>query len=262
MRARDASSATVAVGLLTLWMALTNAMLNYLKPSMRPWLVLAGAGLVAIGAFGLIRGRILETRLEARLDGRLEPPPDDHRHDGGHAHHHSRVGWFLVLPIVVVIAVGTQSLGSFAAGRSGSRALPEFSFDIAGYAHDQGESVPTLQVLDVYLGAKQSGNRQYLLAHDVRLLGFVTRNTAMANGDFVLNRFLISCCAADATRLSVAMTGAAKVPRDNQWIEVRARLLPQPPPSSATDSDGPKALFRVRDIRRVSAPSNPYEGLR
>jgi uncharacterized repeat protein (TIGR03943 family) len=249
---RDASCTTVAVGLLTLWMALTDAMLNDLKPSMRPWLVLAGAALAAIGLFGLVRSRTIDPRVQ-------ESEGD---HESGHAHHHPRVGWFLVLPIVVVIAVGTQSLGSFAAGRAGSRALPEYSFDIAGYAHDRNESVPTLQVLDVYLGAKQAGNRQYLLAHDVRMRGFVTRDATSANGGFVLNRFLISCCAADATRLAVGMTGAAKVPSDNAWVEVRARLLPQRAPATATGADGSKADFRVRELRHVPAPSNPYEGLR
>jgi uncharacterized repeat protein (TIGR03943 family) len=255
---RDAACTTFAVGLLTLWMALTNAMLNYLKPSMRPWLLLAGSGLVAIGVFGFVRSRVMEARSD-EADHAAEREPD---HEHAHEHHHSRVGWFLVVPILVVIAVGTQSLGSFAASRAGSRALPDYSFDIAGFAHDQGQSVPSLEVLDVYLGAKQSGNRQYLLAHDVLLRGFVTRDATAANGGFVLNRFLISCCAADATLLSVAMTGAAKVPSDNSWVEVRARLLPQRPPPTTAGDDGPKALFRVRTLRHVPAPSNPYEGLR
>jgi uncharacterized repeat protein (TIGR03943 family) len=245
---RDASCATVAVGLLTLWMALTDAMLKYLKPSMRPWLVVAGAALVGIGAYGFTRSHSLRT------------PADDHGdgHDDGEWHHRSRVGWFLVLPIVVVIAVGTQSLGSFAAGRAGSRSLPEFSFDIAGYAQDRGESIPALQVLDVSLGAGQPGNRQYLLEHDVRLRGFVTRDAASSSGGFVLNRFLISCCAADATRLSVGMTGAGRVPADDAWVEVRARLLP----ARVNAPDGPRSVFRVRELRRVSAPADPYEVLR
>jgi len=246
VKQRDASCATVAVGLLTLWMVSTDAMLNYVKASMQPWLVLAGVALVAIGLFGFVRGW--------RVDPDDEPDGDD-----GHGHPHSRVGWFLVLPIVVVIAVGTQSLGSFAAGRAGSRALPEYSFDIAGYAHDRDESVPALQILDVHLGAHQPGNRQYLLTHDVRLRGFVTRDAAAADGGFVLNRFLISCCAADATRLSVGMTGAAKIPSDDAWVEVRARLLPQRPADTA---DGPKAVFRVRELRHVPPAPDPYEGLR
>jgi hypothetical protein len=54
------------------------------------------------------------------------------------------------------------------------------------------------------------------------------------------------------------MTGAGTVPADDAWVEVRARLLP----ARVNAPDGPRSVFRVRELRRVSAPADPYEVLR
>ncbi|HEY7136389.1 MAG TPA: TIGR03943 family protein [Acidimicrobiia bacterium] len=239
MTRHDASCTTLVAGLLALWMGLTNAMLDYLRASMRPWLIAAAVALCALGIYGLVSEAIRANR---------EP----HRHDG----HWPRMGWFLVIPVLVVIVTGHEPLGSFAAGRSGTRGLPKYAFDIAEYAQSTGTTVPKLEILDVFQGADQPGNRAYLLDHDVSLLGFVTREGPAVPNSFVLNRFLISCCAADATALSLRMVGSARVPTSDAWVRVRARLLP-------TFSGGtPRIVMQVKSVQSAHAPSNPYEGYR
>jgi hypothetical protein len=121
----DRSRAVIAVGALTLWMASTDAMLKYLKASMRPWLFVCGVVLLVFGVYTFVR---------ARREGR--DPAD--AADAEHRHRHgSRSGWLLVVPIVVVLAFGAQSLGAFAASRSSGQ-LPDYSFDIAAYAASTG----------------------------------------------------------------------------------------------------------------------------
>lgn len=242
----NASCAVLATGLLALWMSLTNAMLKYLKPSMRPWLVLAGALLVAVGIRGIAQAR-------KHPDG---PADGEHTHRQG-------VGWLLVAPVLVVLVLGQQSLGAFAASRATTRGLPAYSFDIAGYANAQGDSVPDLQLVDVYLGAQQHGNRSYLAQHAVRLRGFVTKAPALGAHGFVLTRFLVSCCAADATPVRIAMIDAEHIPKPDRWVEVTAQLDPRyVAPSGADASDLPRATMRVHAIETVGEPSEPYETLR
>jgi uncharacterized repeat protein (TIGR03943 family) len=246
----DASCAVLASGLLALWMGLTDAMLKYLKPSMRPWLVVAGAVLVAVGTYGLAR------TLRREAAGKDEEPCDSHtrRH---------RVGWLLAVPVAVMLALGSQSLGAFAAGRASNRALPAYSFDIAAYADAQGDDVPTLQLVDVKLGAGQRGNREYLERHLVRLEGFVTHDDSLAPGGFMLTRFLVGCCAADATPLSIAMTGADHVPPEEQWVAVTARLQGRDAIAAApTGSSRSGTTMRVHAMERIDEPSGPYETLR
>ncbi len=253
----DASCAVLATGLLALWMGLTDAMLKYLKPSMRPWLVLAGALLVAVGIRGIVRARQRE-RVAAGAEAH-DHDDDAHAHSPDEHAHRQGFGWLLVLPVLVVLVLGQQSLGAFAAAHSSTRNLPPYSFDIAAYAASQGESEPGLQLVDVYLGAQQRGNRDYLAHHVVKLLGFVTTNPALGPRGFVLTRFLVSCCAADATPVKITMIDAEHVPKANHWVEVTAQYDPTyvvPAP------DVPKPVMRVHSIKAVGEPSEPYEGLR
>jgi uncharacterized repeat protein (TIGR03943 family) len=248
----DASCAVLASGLLALWMGLSDAMLKYLKPSMRPWLVLAGTVLVVVGICGLVYAR----RREA--SGRDEREPDGHEH-----HHRLGVGWLLTVPVVVTLILGSQSLGAFAAGRASSRALPLYSFDLEAYAQAQGDDIPTLQLVDVQIGARQRGNREFLARHTVRLEGFVTHNPSLGPGGFVLNRFLVSCCAADAVPIRIAMVDAGRVPAANRWVSVTARLEQDHALHAEVNaSEVPETTMRVASIEPTDEPSAPYETLR
>jgi uncharacterized repeat protein (TIGR03943 family) len=253
----DASCAVLTTGLLALWMGLTDAMLKYLKPSMRPWLVLAGALLVAVGVRGIVRVRQRE-----RVAHHGGPGDDGADAHAGHTHHQG-VGWLLVVPILVVLVLGQQSLGAFAAAHSSTRNLPPYSFDIAGEADSQDTSQPELQLVDVYLGAQQLGNRGYLAQHAVRLRGFVTTSHDLGPNGFVLTRFLVSCCAADATPVSIAMVDGDHAPKPGHWVEVTAQLEPHyVAPGAASASDLPTTTMRVHSITSIGEPSEPYEGLR
>ena len=234
--------AVVATGILALWMSLTDAMLKYLKPSMRPWLLIAGCVLVSLGAVQL----------------RRKPVPNDetepHDAPGG------RTGWLLLCPIVVVILFGANSLGAFTiSGPPGD--LPSYAFDIGQYALSKNQTVPTIGIADVLVGIRQSVNRAYLLEHDVKLVGFANHIGSAGPGTFILTRFLISCCAADSIALSVTISGARELPKDGRWLRVTARLQPTRTRSSPDEVvfGPPMEAQRVDAIRE---PSEPYESLR
>ncbi len=243
MKPLDRARAVTATGALALWMGLTNAMLKYLKSSMRPWLVLAGIGLVAMGVYSLIGER------------RHAQPDHTHRTGSG-----GTIGWLLVTPIVIVIAFGANALGTFAVSGPAS-GLPSYAFDIAQYAASADEHVPKLRIGDIIEGAPERANREYLFTHDVRFIGFVNHVGYAGPRSFIVTRYLISCCAADAIPLSVTINGATTVPENNQWIDITARL--QPVPNSAPPQDtffGP--LMRVTKYKPIHEPDGPYESLR
>jgi len=56
----------------------------------------------------------------------------------------------------------------------------------------------------------------------IRLLGFVTPQHHGRDG-YLLTRFAISCCAADATALRVAIRGDRVVRAPDTWLEVEKR---------------------------------------
>jgi uncharacterized repeat protein (TIGR03943 family) len=252
----DRSRAAFAIGLLALWMGSTDAMLMYLRPAMRPWVLLAAFGLIALGLYGMLRVHRLESADHDHDHGHDDGP--DHAHDDELARpaRRSKIGWLMVVPVVVLILFGPQAMGSFAIGRTPN--LPPYAFDIAAYASTSGQRVPKLRFADVLDGIKQPGNRAYLADHDIALQGFVSVTGVDGPGSFVLTRFLISCCAADAQPLSVTVIGASSIPDKNHWADVTVRF--DSSASTPTAKYGP--VMHAVSIRTISAPSGPYESLR
>ena len=144
MSTLDSSRAALVTGVLVVWIAATNAMLKYLRPAMRPWLLAAGVGLVVIGVYGLVRAR-------SRAPDADAPTRTADGHE--HTHGRSRVGWLLVVPVLVVALFGPQAMGRYAVGRTPH--LPPFAFDIAEYAHGTGQRTPELRMADVIEGANR-----------------------------------------------------------------------------------------------------------
>lgn len=249
MNTIDRSRATLATGLLALWMGLTDAMLKYLRPSMRPWIVTAGVGLVAIGVYGIVRARQLAVETRAHDHTTIATTTTKKRRP--------RIGWLLVTPVVAIILFGPQPMGDFALRRTPH--LPEYAFDIAAYASSSGQRVPALKMSDFLGGATQSGNHDYLVSHDIALRGFVSFRGVAGPDSFVLTRYLISCCAADAQPLSVTIVGATSVPDKNQWLDVTARYDPTIRPV-ANGGYGP--VLRAKHLQPISPPTGPYESLR
>ncbi len=67
--------------------------------------------------------------------------------------------------------------------------------------------------------------------------------------EFLLTRFIVTCCTADATIAQVRVVGAppgAFEPHD--WVKVRGRIYPI----------GREVIVAVDDLVAIQAPSDPY----
>jgi uncharacterized membrane protein YcgQ (UPF0703/DUF1980 family) len=84
----------------------------------------------------------------------------------------------------------------------------------------------------------------------------VVHDDAVPDG-FVLTRFQIACCAADAVAIKVAVPDPPTDPADDQWVEVVGRLVPPP----EVDDDGvyPLVEIDVDELVLTTEPSTPYE---
>ncbi len=81
----------------------------------------------------------------------------------------------------------------------------------------------------------------------VRVIGQLNRES---DGDDVLVRFRILCCAADAIRVSLNLKGDA-VFEHGAWVEIVGQW------DGATDNPG----LRITGIREIEQPDNPYLSL-
>jgi uncharacterized repeat protein (TIGR03943 family) len=235
-----------------LWLGLTDGMLRYLRSSMRPWLVLAGIalGLLAAGS-----------ALVARRDQRGQPHDDEPTAggpEGDHVHRPAAVGWLLVLPLLVGVAIAPGALGAYAIRQQGlSVRSVAGDFDLDGYlrTHSFGGQVPALELHQFLAASRGDADQRALLAStEVRLTGFVV-NDHDTDHPLKLARLMVGCCAGDAIGLVVALDDYLGPPlADDTWIEVTGTFDPDP-----VDPSPESPVLRVDSYREVSAPDEPYE---
>lgn len=234
----------ILLGGALLKIAINGDYLRYVKPSQQPWIIAGGAVMLVLGV-----AAILSDLLEAR---RAEPSPlPDDGH--GHAHRHqARSAWLLMVPVLAVFLVAPPALGSDSVTRTESRA-PQSAAASSAAAFPplpQGEVVPlTMSDFVSRAGWDRNGT---LTGRTVSLSGFVVHS----DGQTLLARMVISCCAADAFPVTVRLTGgSADHFASDAWVEVTGQAVP----GSATKANSYTPDLTPLTLRPVTAPKDPYE---
>jgi len=217
------------------WLWSSGEALNYVRPGLVPLLGASGVvllGLALLPPMGL-------------LGGHAADHPD---------HHRARVGWLLLVPVLVVMLVQPAALGSYAvSSRSvvpggGDGAFPPLGAPVRG-------AVPMSMAEFVTRAVRDPD--QSLAGVRVRLVGFVAPSQGKEGG-YRLTRFVIFCCAADAEALQAVVRGDPTPRARDQWLEVEGTWQPRPPAAEDDPSPPPPALHA--DLVRPVAPARPpYE---
>ena len=191
------------------------------------WVVPTGAILLTVGLIG----RLLSLRSE-------EPKPITARSAWG-------IG-LIVLPVITVLALPPASLGSYAASRRST-------FSSGGIVASAEEIASgDLSLLDVAGGLRSRDGVAALAdraGENVDFTGFVTRDPGAPADEFVLTRFLVSCCVADALSVNVRVVGAPPGRfKADEWVRVSGRFYPL----------GRDVIVDSTDIVVVERPKRPY----
>ena len=214
-------------------------------------------------------------------------------HGSAHDHSHSRAPWLILAPILVLLVVSPQALGSAAVTRNaGSQALAGLA-NVApvsgpgagqaaggtsgGYAfndgsgHGEGTAAfakrrPTMVFPPLPAGSKPAvGIKQFVLRalydgsgsvtdHPVTVLGFIAPPGDGFTSGYSIARLTISCCAADASPMRVHVDGTPPDPVDT-WV--RAVMVARPGTASADNDYVPTA--DVSAMSPAAQPADPYE---
>lgn len=156
------------------------------------------------------------------------------------------IAGLLVLPVVLILAAPPATLGTFSAGKRADFAGAGF----ATSASEIGDGALTL--VDVAAGQTSEDGERALAARageTVRFVGFVSRFDGTPADEFVLTRYVVTCCVADATIASVRTVNVTPgVFADDEWVEVTGRIYPV----------GTEVIVDAVDIRKVETPDRPY----
>ena len=232
----------VVLGATAVWLWWSGQALNYVRPGLAPWLL---AGGVVVGLLGLLPPLGLLGKETAQAD----------RHGGGHHQHRGRVGWLLLVPVLVVMLVQPAALGSYAAA---SRST------VPGGGHEGGfqplaapvrGAVPMSMAEFVTRAVRDPD--QSLAGVRVRLTGFVAPSQGREGG-YRLTRFVIFCCAADAEALQAVVRGDPTPRARDQWLEIEGSWQPRPP-AAEDDASPPPPALHADTVRPVAPASPPYE---
>jgi uncharacterized repeat protein (TIGR03943 family) len=216
------------LGVVVLLVAGTDRYLDYVRAGFRPFLLAAGAVTVGLAVAGLLR-----------------------RRPGGHGHPGPAVGWLLAAPVAVVLVVVPPALGSYTAGRQAAPVVvPAGGAGVLG-PDDPGAGPRTMRLFD-YLVASQTQPAE-LAGRRVRLVGFVSPR---AGGGWYVTRFVVNCCAADATAVRVAVPAGPPGVQADQWVEVVGTART---PLTDPAVGYPEPALDAASVQVVQPPAETYE---
>jgi putative membrane protein len=208
------------------WWLMATGRTSLFLSSRTAWLVPSGAILLTLAAVGRLAS--------ARVD---HPDPITRRES-----------WALgviALPVVLLLAMPPVTLGTYAIGKRAT-------FVGSGVGDSVRVVSGPLDFVDV-AAAQSFDDAAKVLAtragEEIMLDGIVSEDTGLPPDEFMLTRFIVTCCTADATIAQVRVVGAppgAFAPDD--WVQVTGRVYPI----------GRDVLVAADAIEAIPAPADPY----
>ena len=229
----------------------TDLCLRYVKPSMRPMLVVSGFLLILLGI------------AEAWSRSRQNPGVDDHHMGHDHigddhtehpeehmGHNHSkvpRVAWLLFLPALSLLFYAPPALGAYTASRAATKAVPvQDAFD------PLPATSPLPMTLTDFTTRVQQDRERAIKGRTVQMTGFVTPDKGSTYWD--LTRIMISCCAADAQSIKVRVYGIPALASDT-WVTITGTWHAD----GTLGTSSARAALDGVTVEKVAKPVNAYQ---
>lgn len=290
MNQRFASLLAVVLGVLTVRITVSGDYLNYVRRGMMVWLLLSGAVLIVLGIFGWLAAR-------SNPDDHAEScSAGGHSHALSRA-----AWLLVAPIIIVGLTQPTPlgSFAAERQSAKAPRQSTDVA-GLAQKATDQGvpatppaeepsiapsptpaEPIPAdapatvagkevprplpgelaeMNLLD-FLEITYYDESESLAGVPVRLVGFTVPAAGDRKGEFLLSRFMINCCAADATLMQAGVKEVkGQLPAKDAWVSVTGRWYPHS--ESQMSPDGFPVPELVADkVEVIPAPEDPYLSL-
>lgn len=184
---------------------------------------------------------------------------DAHDHDHAHSHALSWRGVGIVaLPIVLGLAITPQPLGTAAlANRDVTLSMNESALPLS--LRNREKSATDKNIMDWWQEFRSSSQGgQELIGQEVRVSGFVFHDERFGAHYFLVTRFVVSCCVADASVLGLlvqlppAMAEANELITDDTWVEVHGHFVAEPV------EGWHMPLVQATQIQPIAVPDQPY----
>jgi uncharacterized repeat protein (TIGR03943 family) len=208
MKTRLKALALIGMGLFLCSRFINGALFYYINERFL-WLILfASLGFILVG-----------------MSYRYRPQHAHHHEHDGHEHYQfSWFGLFLVLlPVALGLLMPPKPLGAAAMVNR------DISIDSLTSASNTIIAKPkgNRNVLDWLIDFRTAKDPAAFAGEEAKVIGFVYRDDRFAPEEFMVARFVLSCCAADASPLGLVVRwpeGASLA--DDSWVEVEGHFEP------------------------------------
>jgi uncharacterized repeat protein (TIGR03943 family) len=228
----------LGLGLYLVYIIASGNLANYVNVRFA-WLSYVAAGLFLV--LGLAQ--------TVSLLGKPRPATDPYSHD----HEHTIISWPAMLVVAIPLALGllipSRPLGSAAVAGNISINAAAVSNASTAFTSDPLQ----WNVLDWLRAFHNSTDMNSFNGKQADVIGFVYREASFPKNQFMVARFAISCCVADASAIGLPVTWdkAGDFPADT-WIRVKGTF-------QVGDFRGDTAPILMADsIEKVSQPAHPY----
>lgn len=242
---------TVIMGALALYLAeklWSGAVFFYINERFLP--------LIAFGAMAA-----LALAVGAAWLGRRGPDGAAHDHDHDHDHDHPPAAgqrfpvWtvaLVALPVVLGVLIPARPLGASAVDNRG--------LNTTGPVTAAGGGVATLEIaptdrsiLDWIRAFNYAEDPARFTGQPADVIGFVYRDERLGGAQFMVGRFTVTCCAADAAAVAMMVEWPeAGQFAENTWVRVRG-------PVRVAELNGrPIPLIAAAAVETVPQPDQPY----
>jgi putative membrane protein len=174
------------------------------------------------------------------------------RDRGAYGFDHRPITWSILaiasIPLLLGVLIPSQPLGAEAV--NGNISLSVADYDLSGaFTKDPA----TRNVLDWLRVFSASSTPSEFDGQEATFIGFVYREPDFPEDHFMVARFTVSCCVADANAigLPVYWPGAGDI-ADGEWVQVSGEFV------AGTFRDLKTPILQVDDLELIDQPLHPY----
>jgi uncharacterized repeat protein (TIGR03943 family) len=179
--------------------------------------------LTAVALLGMARAVLPAWRSEALAA--------DHSHDG-HEHAHARgsalSGWSLLivaLPLVLGLLVPARPLGSTAVANKGLNTTTPLTNRAGASGAELSLAPVERSVLDWVRAFNYAEDPGDYAGQPADVIGFVYHDRQLGSGEFLVSRFAVTCCSADAVAVGMFVRWPqASGLESNAWVRVQGAV--------------------------------------
>ena len=254
----------IALGLFFYSRLMNGSLYYYINERFMGFTILAVVGLLVVGlSYRYSDPKQAQAPHEPHDQDHQHAPDQAHEHnhaDHGHSHGLSWGGAFLVaLPVILGLLTPAQPLGSAALanrdlGLQLSNSSPSVTAPSSAIVKPREKAATDKNILDWWHEFRRLPDANTALAgQPVRVSGFVFKDEKYGADSFMLIRFTVSCCVADAAVVGLLVQSPESQQLSNDtWVEVTGSFV------SSTLDNWQLPIVTAQQVSRIEGPSQPY----